>query len=129
MERPDGFQIVRRVSPALLAGAGGERQAEKLLSADTGATSCTISYVHTPPGGGSPEGMHVHSVDQFYYVLAGTMWIQVQGGAEESVAAGSLVVFPRGVPHRNWNAGTEPMVHLAIASPVARPDEPFARPV
>ena len=40
-----------------------------------------------------------------------------------------MVVFPAGVPHRNWNAGSEPTVHLAINVPQPDPSAPFATTV
>jgi quercetin dioxygenase-like cupin family protein len=49
----------------------------------------------------------------------------VEGEAHE-VGPGSIVVFPAGVPHRNWNAGGEPTVHLAINTPAPDPAVPFA---
>jgi len=45
------------------------------------------------------------------------------------VGPGGLIAFPANEPHRNWNEGTEPTVHLAINSPAPDPDKPFARPV
>jgi hypothetical protein len=38
------------------------------------------------------------------------------------------VVFPRGVPHRNWNGGSEPTVHLAFNVPLPEEGVPFAQP-
>jgi hypothetical protein len=50
-------------------------------------------------------------------------------GTEYSVEAGNLIIFPAGVPHRNWNGGTEPTVHLAVNAPLPDPAKPFARRV
>jgi uncharacterized RmlC-like cupin family protein len=50
-------------------------------------------------------------------------------GERHDCGPGSLIVFPAGVPHRNWNGGTEPTVHLAINAPLPDPSEPFARSV
>jgi hypothetical protein len=33
------------------------------------------------------------------------------------------------VPHRNWNAGSEPTVHLAFNTPQPEAGKPFARSV
>lgn len=130
MRTTGGFEFVRQVSATLLDGHTVDtRIAERLISADTGATTCTVNYVHTPPGRGSPEGMHVHSVDQLYYVLAGTMRIQIEGATSRVSTPGVSSSSREGVAHRNWNAGTEATVHLAIASPVADPGERFTRRV
>ena len=72
--------------------------------------------------------MHVHDVDQIFYVLSGTMSIEIEG-KEQACPPGSLIVFPQGVPHRNWNAGPEPTVHLAFNTPSPDPGKPFARSV
>ena len=53
------------------------------------------------PGAGGP-GTHVHAFDQFYFVLDGTMTVEV--GLERHVAEPfTLVVLPAGVPHRQFN--------------------------
>jgi mannose-6-phosphate isomerase-like protein (cupin superfamily) len=55
-------------------------------------------------------------VDQLFYILSGTMSLEIEGKRYEA-GPGTLVVFPAGVPHRNWNGGNEATVHLAINSP------------
>jgi quercetin dioxygenase-like cupin family protein len=101
---------------------------QKLLDRATGATTCSVSWIRTPSGEGSPEGLHVHDVDQVFYVLAGTMRVEIDGEVN-TLRAGDLVLFPAGRPHRNWNDGAEPTVHLAINAPAPDPDVPFARRV
>ena len=65
------------------------------------------------------------------WLVGGFCMMQVMMYATPAYVAGpgSLVVFPAGVPHRNWNGGTEPTVHLAFNAPMPDPAEPFARPV
>jgi len=124
-----GFAPVRPVDRAKFAAlAPDERYSQVLLGHDNGARHCSIAYIQTPPGGGSPEGLHTHEGDQIFFVLQGTMSIEVDG-TEHSVEAGNLIVFPAGVPHRNWNGGTEPTVHLAVNAPLPDPAKPFARRV
>jgi quercetin dioxygenase-like cupin family protein len=54
-----------------------------------------------PPGGGPPP--HVHSrEDEWFYVLEGEMTFQV-GDRRETVAAGTSVHMPVGVPHAFLN--------------------------
>jgi mannose-6-phosphate isomerase-like protein (cupin superfamily) len=120
-------EYLRKVDFARLA-ASGERVAQPLLDWDSGATSCSVNCIKTPPGEGSPAGMHTHVVDQLFYILSGTMSLEIDGQAY-TADPGTLVVFPAGIPHRNWNGGAEPTVHLAFNSPLPSPDEPFARPV
>jgi quercetin dioxygenase-like cupin family protein len=120
-------EYLRQVDFARLA-ATDKRRAQPLLDHDSGATSCSVSCIKTPPGEGSPAGMHTHAVDQLFYILSGTMSLEIAG--QSYVAGpGTLVVFPAGVPHRNWNGGHEATIHLAVNSPLPEPGEPFARPV
>jgi mannose-6-phosphate isomerase-like protein (cupin superfamily) len=121
------MEYVRKVDFAQLA-AGTERVVQSLLDRDSGATSCSVNCIKTPPGEGSPAGMHTHVVDQLFYILSGTMSLEIAG--QSYVAEpGTLVVFPAGVPHRNWNGGTEATIHLAVSAPLPEPGKPFARPV
>ena len=96
-----------------------------LYDRDRGAINCTIMQVYTPPGGGSPEGLHTHEVDQIFYIIEGQMNIEVDG-RKLTADPGSLVVFPAGVPHRNWNVGGAPTRHLSIAVPMPPSGKPFA---
>ncbi len=101
---------------------------EPLIDPGLGVTGASVGLVVTPPGEGSPAGLHTHTFDQIFYIVSGTMTVVIDGTQHEP-DAGTLVIFPAGVPHRNWNAGTEPTVHLAINAPAPDPDRPFAHPV
>ena len=122
------MEYVRKVDFAKFANAGpNDRLSQGLIDHGTGVSTCTINYIQTPVGGGSPAGMHTHAVDQIFYILSGTMSIEIEGQQHEC-PPGSLIVFPKGVPHRNWNNGTEPSVHLAFNTPMPDPDVPFSYP-
>lgn len=120
------MEYLRKVDFAALT-AVDSRVVQSLLDRDSGATTCSVNCIKTPPGDGSPAGMHTHVVDQLFYILSGTMNLEIEG-RPYTAGPGTLVVFPAGVPHRNWNAGAEPTVHLAFNTPLPAPDEPFARP-
>ena len=123
------MEYVRKVDEAALNAAGpDERFSQWLLDHTSGGKHCSINWIRTPAGGGSPAGMHTHVVDQIFYILAGTMNLEIEG-KEYKAGPGSLVVFPAGVPHRNWNGGTEPTVHLAVNAPLPDPNVPFAKSV
>jgi len=121
------MENIRTVDFAALR-ASTDRHTQRLLDRASGGTSCQITCVKTPPASGSPEGLHTHDVGQIFYVLEGTMSIEVEGQTREA-GPGSLIVFPAGVPHRNWNAGQEATVHLSIAAPMPKEGEPFAKRV
>ena len=123
------MDYVRRVDRQALAAVGdGERFSQALLDQAAGATTCTINYIKTPAGSGSPAGLHTHDVDQIFYILEGTMSIEIEG-QQYDAEPGTLVFFPKGVPHRNWNGGSTPTVHLAFNTPMPDPNVPFAKPV
>jgi quercetin dioxygenase-like cupin family protein len=122
------MEYVRKIDDAALAAAGpNERVSQWLLDHNSGGKHCSVNWIRTPAGGGSPAGMHTHVVDQIFYILAGTMNLEIEG-KEYQAGPGSLVVFPAGVPHRNWNGGTEPTIHLAVNAPLPDPSVPFAQP-
>lgn len=123
------MEYVRKVDFAAIDRAGpDERVSQALFDHKSGAQTCTINCIKTPAGGGSPAGMHTHDVDQIFYVLSGTMSIEIEG-QQHDCGPGSLIVFPAGVPHRNWNGSGEPTVHLAFNTPLPDPNVPFAKSV
>jgi quercetin dioxygenase-like cupin family protein len=123
------MEYVRKIDFTAIEKSGAdERLTQGLLDHDSGAKNCSINCIKTPPGGGSPGGMHTHAVEQIFYILSGTMSIEIEGQRYDS-GPGSLIVFPAGVPHRNWNDTGEPTVHLAINTPLPDPDIPFVNPV
>jgi mannose-6-phosphate isomerase-like protein (cupin superfamily) len=123
------MEYVRQVDFAAIDQSGADvRVTQGLLDHASGATTCTINCIKTPAGGGSPAGMHIHDVDQIFYILRGTMSIDIEG-KQYDCGPGSLIVFPTGVRHRNWNGGSEPTVHLAFNTPLPDPSKPFARSV
>jgi len=119
-------QYLRKVDFASIQNAPEQRASQRLLDHTNGARTCMVSYIHTPGGSGSPEGMHTHEVDQIFYLLSGRMNLEIAGEVM-TAEPGSLIVFPAGVPHRNWNAGNEPTVHLAINAPLPDPNKPLAQ--
>jgi mannose-6-phosphate isomerase-like protein (cupin superfamily) len=85
----------------------------------SGIESCKIICSRVPPGCAGPQ-LHVHPVDQFYYVVSGTMNVQL--GTDKFVAGPNTVVsIPAGTPHCNWNDGKEDEVHLEMFVPPPPP--------
>jgi quercetin dioxygenase-like cupin family protein len=112
---------------AFVARAAGERLSLPLLDRATGADRVSVNLIRTPTGGGSPEGLHTHAFEQIFYVLEGLMHLEIDG-ERHVVGPGSLVVFPEGVPHRNW-APEGPTLHLSINVPPPAEGVPVAVPV
>jgi mannose-6-phosphate isomerase-like protein (cupin superfamily) len=70
-----------------------------------------------PPHREGPP-LHSHHVeDEEGRVIAGRLSADV-GGRRIDVGPGETVRFPRGVPHRWWNDGNEPVVFEGFARPV-----------
>lgn len=102
---------------AISALAPDQRYSQPLIDATSGGVHAAVNYIRTPPGGGSPRGLHTHEWEQLFYIVEGTMNIEVDG-REFEAQPGNLVVFPAGVPHKNWNATGEPTVHIAFNTPL-----------
>jgi quercetin dioxygenase-like cupin family protein len=114
---------------AFAALAADQRFSQKLLDRRSGGDRVAVNVIRTPAGQGSPEGLHTHAFEQVFYVLSGTMNIEIDGSTFRA-PAGSLIRFPEGVPHRNWNdEDGEDSLHLAINVPAPVLGEPAARPV
>ncbi|HEX3789872.1 MAG TPA: cupin domain-containing protein [Pseudonocardiaceae bacterium] len=112
---------------AFAALATDQRYSQKLLDRTSGGERVGVSLIRTPAGQGSPEGLHTHDFEQVFYVVRGTMNIEIDGSTFRA-PAGSLVRFPQNVPHRNWNDG-EDSLHLAINVPAPVLGTPAAKPV
>ena len=106
------MEYVRKIDFELLETAPG-RIVTRLLQKSLGEGQSDVSCIKTPPGDGSSAGLHSHVFDQVFYVIGGTMNLEIDG--EHFVAeAGSIVFFPAGIKHRNWNAGDVPSMHLSL---------------
>lgn len=123
------MQYLRKLDlPALALAAPDERITQILVEAATGAQNISVQVVRLPAGGESPAGRHKHVYEKVFYVVSGTMAVEIDG-AELSAGPGSLVVVPQGVPHRNWNAGKEACVNLVFMSPNPDFSKPLGIPV
>lgn len=79
----------------------------------------SVMRVFRMGSGGAGPGTHIHDFDQYYMVLEGVLQVEVALERHE-VQAGSLVLLPAGVPHRQWNDGPQQETHLALISPAPR---------
>jgi mannose-6-phosphate isomerase-like protein (cupin superfamily) len=74
--------------------------------------------------GGQAVDLHTHQSDQIYFVVNGHMTVQL-GTQRHEAGPNSLVFIPAGLPHRNWNSGTEEEFHFEIIVPTVRPGQPL----
>jgi quercetin dioxygenase-like cupin family protein len=92
-----------------------------MASPETGSANITVNSARLSPD--SPgTSWHIHPFDQLYFVLEGTLTIDVADEHHE-VPPRHLVVLPAGVPHQNRNDGTITERHVAILvpAPTGRP--------
>jgi mannose-6-phosphate isomerase-like protein (cupin superfamily) len=105
---------------------------EILASPKTGVDSCYVICSRVEPGAAGPK-LHTHPADQFYFIISGTMKVQL-GTDEFDVGPDMLIFIPEGTPHCNRNPGKETEIHLEIIAPapplesIAAPAEPRAIP-
>jgi quercetin dioxygenase-like cupin family protein len=74
-------------------------------------------FRRVPPPQRLAGPLHVHDYeDGISYVLDGALTFQVGSDVRET-PAGESVALPRLVPHRFWNAGSEPARVLDVVTP------------
>lgn len=124
------MDYVRNVDFTGLAAQAPARATQFLLDHQNGAKTgaCIVRCMNVPPGEGSPAGRHIHHFEQIYYIISGVMDLEIDG-AEMQAGPGSVVYIPAEVPHKNWNGGGEPVVHLALLTPAPGPEEQISIPV
>lgn len=79
---------------------------------------------HIAEGGCGP-GLHYHRSDQLYYLVTGTMNVQL-GHQVHHIEAGTFVFIPAGLAHRNWNDGPGGETHFEMIIPAPSPMAPIA---
>jgi len=85
-----------------------------------GSDHVAINIATVQPGHHGPD-YHIHTFDQFYFVLHGQLTVDV--GFERFEAGSlSLVVLPAGIIHRQRNEGREAEEHLSIITPEPAPN-------
>jgi quercetin dioxygenase-like cupin family protein len=68
------------------------------------------------PAGGPPMHVH-HKQDETITVVKGKIATQVSGEEPEYHSEGETITFKAGVPHKFWNAGTQPLITTGNAKP------------
>lgn len=64
---------------------------------------------------GARTAWHSHPAGQLLYILSGAGWVQKEGEAKQSVAAGDTVWFDANEKHWHGATDTKAMSHVAIA--------------
>jgi mannose-6-phosphate isomerase-like protein (cupin superfamily) len=103
-----------------LSSFKGEASREILAGPGNGLDSAFIVYTRLTAGA-KPHGLYTLPVDHTYLVLSGKLNVQL--GADQFAAEPDTLVFvPAGVPHRIWNAASEPETDFEVISPAPSRD-------
>jgi mannose-6-phosphate isomerase-like protein (cupin superfamily) len=91
------------------------RYGQTFVESEPGISNCSVTYTRSDVGSDAPRApLHDHPFDQLFFVISGTMTIEIEGEQLFDAGPNSMVIYPKGVMHRNFNQGTEPTVHLSI---------------
>lgn len=91
---------------------GAEVSLERLTAS---AARAEVSVCDEPPGSPAVD-LHTHDFDQFYYLLRGSLAVEV-GDAEHNAGERTLVMLPAGVPHRSANRSGAAVRYLVVNIP------------
>lgn len=102
---------------------GGAFAHQALVDRSQGVRSLRMNSVKMQPGAGSPD-WHIHDFAQMYVIQEGEMTVDV-GHHRFAAPAGTLVVLPPGVVHRNFNGSKGQEQHVSLLVPEPREGEIF----
>jgi quercetin dioxygenase-like cupin family protein len=105
------------IDPSKFEGSNFAYQA--LSNSGTGSQTMQTNVLQVAPGAGSPD-WHIHAFCQIYIIQEGEMTVEI-GRHRHKAPAGSVVVLPAGLVHRNFNASGEIERHVSLLVP--EPDE------
>ena len=81
-----------------------------------------LSVIEERMPAGTSEVRHLHQrARQFFYVLAGTAVLEVDG-SEHALQQGQGLEIPPGVPHRIWNRTAQELRFLVVSQPPSHGD-------
>ncbi|WP_109523306.1 cupin domain-containing protein [Nocardia aurea] len=93
-----------------------------LAHSGSGSSYASMRLAHVDPGNDALP-WHIHEFDQLYFVLDGTLEVEVANHRHRATRF-DLVVLPAGVPHRNRNPGPGRESHLVLLVPEPAPGVP-----
>jgi mannose-6-phosphate isomerase-like protein (cupin superfamily) len=94
-----------------------------LARRENGSSHLALNIGEVQPGSGGP-GLHIHAVDQIYFVIRGTMKLQL-GLKQYEAKANTFVIIPAGTVHRQWNEGPGVEKHLTLLIPEPHAGQPI----
>lgn len=122
---PDAADLIR---PLKRENFRGDKFATQFLAnRDTGSALAALQVAEVRPNAGGPS-FHIHPFDQFYFVIGGTLNVEV-GLKKYTAGPNTLVVLPAGVVHQNYNGGAGVEKHITVLVPHPEPGQPLDVPV
>lgn len=98
--------VVRQIGEGVVLEVAASRVVIRVTSEETGGAFSVVE-IAAPPGFQAPPLLHRHTdVDWCGFVHEGEIAMELDG-REYTIKAGGIVVVPRGVAFRWWNASTE----------------------
>lgn len=87
----------------------------------TGSKNFVAVRVEVEPGNGHPFHRHP-TMEELIYVISGQaeQWVEDK---KQVLGAGEMAFIPKDVVHGTYNAGSEPLVFLAVLSPANNLDD------
>ena len=86
------------------------------LSARFGAEQLQFNVIKFDPGEGGPLHYHVDPIEEYYFVLEGSLEIRIGDDVVEA-DAGTVAFAPPGVLQQPTNTGDDPAWLLSISAP------------
>ena len=98
--------------PGRIAALGRDDRFSRRLRAGSVRARLEVSYIRTPPGGGSARGLHTHAWEQLFYVLSGR--IEPESTARSSSRRRTIRSVTGGRAAPELERDRRAAVHLAI---------------
>lgn len=116
--------FVSEPAGTVLAEGGGARVGALVPSAASNGTLFAFHYV-APAGFPGPPLQRRSDADQMFYVVEGTLTLQVDG-AQHELRPGQSGLVPRGAAFGFANATASPVVFVGVLTPAGRLEEMLA---
>jgi mannose-6-phosphate isomerase-like protein (cupin superfamily) len=112
---PNAKDLIRKVKPDGYRTVWPGFILQQLAQRSTGSQCARLYVAEFGPSSGGPK-LHFHDFDQFYFILEGSMEVQI-GNRKMTAGPNTLVVLPAGTLHTNFNPGPGVEKHIALLVP------------
>jgi quercetin dioxygenase-like cupin family protein len=88
----------------------GSVRIDPLFQANDPSRTSDASVTFEP---GARSAWHTHPLGQILIVIAGTGWVQQEGGEKQAIKPGDVIWIPPGVKHWHGATATNGMTHIS----------------